>query len=624
MKKNCLKSNQRIIFLMLLFSFFTGNSQQLTVSATGSKILKDGNPITLRGVNFGNWLLWEGYMMNMDIDGKRSNSQIRANIKNLLAGDEAKTVAFETNWRNSYITNDDFAQAKALGYNVVRIPFQYKMFWDETNGVVKNDGFTWLDKAVDWAKANSIYVIFDLHTAPGYQNPTYTCDNPGTTVGFWSDWNNVTTVATIWGHIANHYKTYAGTEWIAGYDLLNEPVLETTKANLLQSYKDITAQIRLVDTNHLIFAEGNYYGSDFYDILEKWDSNLVFSNHYYGGQGEADPNPSLTLIKGQGTTLGIPLFTGEFGENDAAWTKKARIDYETSNVSWAFWAWKRQATPRAVYSFYTTAKWDAITNYINTGTSKPTLANVEAGLIEICANTLLSNASLNTGLQNILIVKPTIGNIISLKYGGNYVTSNNGIGPVSATNTTLGNTEKFIIVDAGEGKIALKDSNGNYMNAQNGTAPITSNSTTITISEKFEWIEITPLQIGLKGYNGKFVSSENGDPLGMKTRSETASGWESFDWNIEGILGIEDFKKPENKVAFHPNPVDNKLNYTVPEGFQKHNITIFDVAGKKYMTTKIETNQSENAIETSALSNGVYILKIDNGASQKASVFIKK
>jgi endoglucanase len=625
MKKIYLKSNQSITFLMLLFSFFTGNTQQLTVSATGSKILKDGNPITLRGVNFGNWLLWEGYMMNMDVAGKKAHSQIRANIKDLLGNDEAKMVAFETNWKNSYITNDDFAQAKALGYNVVRIPFQYKMFWDETNGVVKNDGFTWLDKAVDWAKANSIYVIFDLHTTPGYQNPTYTCDNPGITVGFWSDWNNVTTVATIWGHIANHYKTYAGTEWIAGYDLINEPVLETNKANLLKSYKDITTQIRAVDTNHLIFAEGNYYGSDFYDMLERWDSNLVFSNHYYDqGQDEANPNPNLALIKGQGTNLEIPLFLGEFGENTQNWVVKSRIDYETTNIGWAFWAWKRQATPRAVYSFYTSTKWDAITNYINNGGTKPSLANVELGLTEICANTQLSNASLNTGLQNILIVKPTIGNVISMQYNSKYVSSNNSIGAVTATSATLGATENFVIVDAGDGKIALKDSNGNYMNAQNGTLPITSNSTVIGTSEKFEWIEVTSSQIALKGFNGKFVSSENGDPLGMKTRSETASGWEAFDWIIQGFLDIEDFNKPSNKVVFYPNPVDKSLSYTVPEGFEKHVITVFDATGKQLSTTKIETTNSENTFDMSDLSNGLYVLNINNGTSQKASVFIKK
>jgi endoglucanase len=624
MKKSYRKPNPNSLLLMLLFCCFIGNSQRLTVSATGSKILKDGNPITLRGVNFGNWLLWEGYMMNMDVAGKRAHSQIRANIKGLLGNDEAKTVAFENNWKNAYITNEDFAQAKALGYNVVRIPFQYKMFWNDASSSLTNDGFTWLDKAVDWAKANNIYVIFDLHTTPGYQNPTYTCDNPGTNVGFWSDWNNVTTVASIWRHIANHYKNYTGNEWIAGYDLINEPVLETVKSNLLQSYKDITAQIRAVDTNHLILAEGNYSGSDFYDMLERWDTNLVFTNHYYGPQGEADPNPSLTLIKNQGTNLGIPLFAGEFGENDATWTQKARIDYETNNVGWAFWSWKRQATARSIYSFFTATKWDAITNYINNGGTKPTMANVEAGLLEICNNTQLFNASLNTGLQNILIIKPTIGNIISMQNGGKYVTSNNSVGPLKATATSVGTTEKFIIIDAGDGKIALRDSNGKYLNSNGGTTPITSNSSTITATETFEWIEINPSQIGLKGSNGKYISSEGGAATGMICNRETVSGWESFDWVIEGFLGITDFSLPNNKVALYPNPVVSELKYTVPTGFEKHNLTIFDVNGKKQATTKIETTETENSLDLSTLATGTYILKIESGSAQKTSVFIKK
>ena len=54
-----MKTKKRILDKMLLvlsicFFISIGNSQRLTVSATGGKILKDGNPITLRGVNFGN------------------------------------------------------------------------------------------------------------------------------------------------------------------------------------------------------------------------------------------------------------------------------------------------------------------------------------------------------------------------------------------------------------------------------------------------------------------------------------------------------------------------------------------------------------------------------------------
>jgi endoglucanase len=604
------------------------NSQRLTVSATGSKILKDGNPITLRGVNFGNWLVWEGYMMNMDVDGKRATSQIRNNIKNLLGNDEARTLTFENNWRNNYITNTDFARAKALGYNVIRIPFHYNMFWNTTTGTLKNNGFTWLDQAVNWARANNIYVVFCLHAAPGYQNPTYTCDNPGTTVGFWgNNWANVNLAGRVWNHIANRYRNYTGNEWIAGYDLLNEPVLETNKADLMRSYKDMTAQIRAVDSNHLIFASGNYYGSDFYDMLQRWDNNLVFTNHYYGGQGEANPNPNLSLIKTQGINLGIPLWAGEFGENTIDWVRNARIDYEAENVGWAFWAWKRQATDRSLYSFNSTAGWDAITNFIKIGGTRPSVANTVTWLNEIATRTRLENSNFISALQDRLRPSLPTGRLVWLQNGGRYVISNNGVGPITANSSNLGTWEKFTVVSVNDGKIALRGNNGRYVNSQNGASAMTCNSTAIGGWESFEWIDIAG-QVALKGFNGKFVSAEGGASTGMNCNRETVGGWESFNWQTttarkafeNNLITTEEV----SGFSVFPNPVTDVLNFTTPEGFGSSTATLFDLAGKQVTSPKSILIEGSHSLDINNLSDGVYILKLNNNSETKSTMIIKK
>jgi endoglucanase len=619
------KFKQSFLCLLLLLSINFANSQRLTVSATGSKILKDGNPITLRGVNFGNWLVWEGYMMNMDVDGKKATSQIRNNIKNVLGNSESRTLTFENNWRNNYITNSDFARAKALGYNVVRIPFHYNMFWNSATGAVKNDGFTWLDKAVTWAKANNIYVIFCLHAAPGYQNPTYTCDNPGTTVNFWeNNFANVITAGKVWRHIANRYKNFVGNEWIAGYDLLNEPVLETNKFNLLQSYKDMTVQIRAVDANHLIFAEGNYYGSDFYDMLQKWDSNLVFSNHYYGGQGEANPNPNLTLIKAQASSLEIPLWVGEFGENTIDWVRNARIDYDAENVGWAFWSWKRQATDRSIYSFNSTAGWDAITNYIKNGGTKPSLTNSINWLNEIAIKTKVENSNFVSALQDRLIPSVPAGSIVWLQYAGQYVISNNGVGPITANSTNLGTWEKFTVVSTSDGKIALRGNNNNYVNSQNGGSAMTCNSAAIGGWESFEWIDIAG-QVALKGFNGKFVSAEGGASSGMNCNRETVGGWESFNWQTTTARVASEKKQiMVNEFGAYPNPFVDVLNFTAPDGFNNYTATLFDLTGKQFLSKQIISNDSANSVDTNNLSDGIYILKLDNNSEIKSAMIVKK
>lgn len=630
MKKSKKSSIIILLAMLLLVTIQEGFSQRLTVSATGSKILKDGNPITLRGVNFGNWLLWEGYMMDLDKNGIKSHSQIKAGLKNLLGNSETKVSNFETNWRNNYITNSDFVRVKELGYNVIRIPYHYNLFWNTSTGVVKNDGFVWLDKALNWAKANGVYVIFCLHAAPGYQNPDHHSDNPGTSVNFWgNNWANVTIAKKVWRHIANHYKNYNGNEWIAGYDLLNEPKLDiqSEKYKLKQAYKEMTSEIRAVDSNHLIFAEGNYYSSDFYDMLERWDSKLVFSNHYYGAQNEGNPNPQLDLIKGQASNLNIPLWVGEFGENSSNWVKAARTDYDGQNVGWAFWAWKRQTTDRSIYSFNSTSGWNTITNYLKNGGSQPSATNVESWLNGLVNNINFTNCNYVSSLQNQLIPSKPINQVVSLRNNNKYVTSNNGVGAIKADRNSVDGWEKFTIINAGDGKIALRGNNNKYINSQNGTATMTCNSNSVAGWEAFEWFDING-QIALKGFNGKFVSSEGGATSGMNCNRETVSGWEAFDWSTTTAGRFANNELVEEnttkKVTIYPNPAVDNLSYTLNETIGKYSIQIYNFLGKQVFYDS--TDSLNRTIEISSLPSGNYIFRISNEDESfyEHKYFIKK
>lgn len=616
------KSIKYLLIAGLMVMFTSVNAQWLTTG--NNKILKDGNPITLRGVNFGNWLVFEGYMMNVDVNGKRSPSAIRSAMKSLLGNDEAKTITFENNWRNSYITEADFQKAKALGYNVVRVPFHYNMFWNGTT--TKNDGFTWLDNAATWAKNNGIYVIFCMHCAPGCQNPDYHSDNSSGddhsgAVNFWNDWNNVTTAGKVWRLIAARYTS---NPWVAGYDLLNEPKLDSNKHLLKQSYKDMTAQIRAVDGNHLIFAEGNYWGADFYDMLEKWDNKLVFEAHYYGSQNEADPNPDLTTRKSLANGIGVPLFMGEFGENSADWVKASRLDYETQNVGWAFWAWKRQATDRSIYSFNSTSGWDQITNYIKNGGSKPSVAIVESSLSAIYNNTKLASCSYVSSLQNNLRPGWPTGSVIWLQNGGKYVNSQNGGSAMTCNSGAASTWEKFTVVDAGDWKIALLGNNGKYVNCQNGQSAITCTSTSIGGWEAFEWVDVNG-QVALKGFNGKFICSEGGTTTGMTCNRETVSGWESFAYATTTkslhIAPEAEIETEKSVFTIYPNPVTDGILYLI--GVTNNSLLqIFSTTGQQVKNEPI--NSETKNINLSSLSTGVYTIVIKgDGASRTTKLVIK-
>ncbi|HVW94810.1 MAG TPA: glycoside hydrolase family 30 beta sandwich domain-containing protein [Mucilaginibacter sp.] len=123
-----------------------------------------------------------------------------------------------------------------------------------------------------------------------------------------------------------------------------------------------------------------------------------------------------------------------------------------------------------------------------------------------------------------------VGQTITLKGFNNlYVSSENGTQPMNCNRTTAQGWEQFLVVDEGNGKIALQ-SQGKYVSSENGTQAITCNRTSVGDWEKFTWGTNPDGTITLQGNNGKFVSSENGTQA-MTCNRATASGWESFKVN---------------------------------------------------------------------------------------------
>ncbi len=78
---------------------------------------------------------------------------------------EFRRLFIRTAWRSNWITQNDFTLMHQEGINTVRIPFEASMFTDPNE-----DGFKWLDQAVNWASQDNMYVVLDMHGAPGGQS----------------------------------------------------------------------------------------------------------------------------------------------------------------------------------------------------------------------------------------------------------------------------------------------------------------------------------------------------------------------------------------------------------------------------------------------------------------------
>ncbi len=149
-----------------------------------------------------------------------------------------------------------YAELANLGFNSVRFYLSYKFFEDDSNpDVYKQSGWDWLDQNVEWAKKYGIRLVLNMHTPQGgYQSL-------GNGWALWTGDNaqsNQTRLKNLWVAIATRY---AKEQTIVGYGLINEPIVpwNTDENTSLAQYKtlmdDITSAIRVVDNNHIIFAE---------------------------------------------------------------------------------------------------------------------------------------------------------------------------------------------------------------------------------------------------------------------------------------------------------------------------------------------------------------------------------
>ena len=172
-----------------------------------------------------------------------------------------------------------------------------------------------------------MYIILDMHCAPGGQNGGPISDSDGT-ARLWLEEENKELTIQIWQEIANYYSEET---LIGGYDLINEPVLPggVGLEEFRQLYIDITDAIREVDNNHIVYIEGNWYGTDFSGLTPPWDDNMSYSFHKYWGETSLGTIQSYISMSNQ---YDIPLWMGESGENSNHWYYEVLALLEDNNI----------------------------------------------------------------------------------------------------------------------------------------------------------------------------------------------------------------------------------------------------------------------------------------------------
>ncbi|RTQ48980.1 carbohydrate-binding protein [Hymenobacter gummosus] len=374
----------------------TASAQQMSrLAARGPQIVNaQGQPVVLRGVNVGGWLLQESYILKTDtLDCQRRIQQ------GLLRTMPEKDVEeFYRQYRAGFVTKADIDFIAKQGFNCVRLPFHYDLFltqqqrWARTKALQSPksdaaltayvqtlsqwydagqlftdldqlDGIRAIDNVLGWCAADQLYVVLDLHAAPGGQGTDPNINDNFRPLDLWKRrdakgrliYQDVT--VRLWEQLARRYKNDPR---IAMYDLINEPHnlnaehgLSADNQELSAFYSRLIDAVRAQKDEHLLLLEGNGYGNEYTNLTPdklrvKDKTGLVYNSHRYWCPNDAqaaDPNPNqINLVRNLAAFRDrwqVPVWVGETGENSNEWFAAAVQQLNAQNIGWCHWNLKR-------------------------------------------------------------------------------------------------------------------------------------------------------------------------------------------------------------------------------------------------------------------------------------------
>lgn len=319
-----------------------------------------GEEIFLRGVNAGGLMIQEFWMCLTENTKNVSCHSELLDILNKRFGSE-KTKELERFYQDNYWTLQDFDNCSRLGFNCIRLPIWYKNIVKE-DGTLKEDAWDKLDWFVQNAGARGIYVIIDMHGAPGSQNGS---DHSGVdgkenkekaSQFFWGEnaKENQELFYYIWEQIALHFK---GNPVVVGYDLLNEPFCtyrynssysEKYLHNLLWNIYDIAyKRIRAIDNDHIVIMEATWDASDLPNPDDFGWENVMYEYHnylyddYFNKQGKQISNMKKKIRGINARNYNVPSLLGEFNymSENKTWEEGLKL-LDESKLNWTMWTYK--------------------------------------------------------------------------------------------------------------------------------------------------------------------------------------------------------------------------------------------------------------------------------------------
>ena len=221
----------------------------------------------------------------------------------------------------TFITEPDIARIQSWGLDHIRVPVDYDLV-EDAEGNYKEEGFGYIQRAIDWAGKYGLNMILDLHKTFGYSFDTGENES-----GFFDNEKYQERFYRLWEQFAARFGKYNDR---LCFELLNE----ITDPAYCERWNNISTtcikRIRALAPDTKILIGGYNYNSimALKDLALPYDDKIVYNFHCY--------EPTVFTHQGAHWVAGMDLdFRMHFASTYAAYEKAIaeQIEIYASSMS---------------------------------------------------------------------------------------------------------------------------------------------------------------------------------------------------------------------------------------------------------------------------------------------------
>jgi aryl-phospho-beta-D-glucosidase BglC (GH1 family) len=369
------------ILFSLAAAWIPGEHREI-FARDGENLFKRSVPISdsiykVRCVNLGSLYVIEPWMVvkswnSMGCGGTGSEFDC---VK--LLGQQRANVVFANHW-STFITQSDIQRMRSYGLNTIRIPLGYWIYEDLVDRDTEyfpQGGLGYLEQVCGWASDEGIYIILDLHGAPGAQLPYVSSTGQLSPQNFYND-NNYERALKFLEWAANLVHTNDNFRNVGMLGVANEPTRATVSSQAeslrtkyypqaFQRIRDAETKLQIQPNKYLhVQMMDKLWGSGDPNQALNDTSYAAYDSHIYlmFSNTPVDKDTYIKASCNEDSSENQPTIVGEFSlgvpqqfTSTQEWTSKnpnntefyqtwfaAQISEYEKHLGWCFWSWKTE------------------------------------------------------------------------------------------------------------------------------------------------------------------------------------------------------------------------------------------------------------------------------------------